>query len=127
MVQPECYDALDMLVIPIQEELLLMPSETLIHQICGFVSCLLFLLLSYSYVPSCFFLALFSCAVVIPANYGFFFFSVFYGGFSTRVFLLGPSHHYYTPKCALTTATVYKTPIGDLPIDLEGTGLWNLF
>ncbi|PQQ03782.1 Protein MEMO1 [Prunus yedoensis var. nudiflora] len=37
----------------------------------------------------------------------------------TRVFLLGPSHHYYTPKCALSTATVYKTPIGDLTIDLE--------
>lgn len=37
----------------------------------------------------------------------------------TRVFLLGPSHHYYTPKCALSTAAVYKTPIGDLPIDLE--------
>ncbi|CAK8569994.1 unnamed protein product [Lathyrus sativus] len=36
-----------------------------------------------------------------------------------RVFLLGPSHHYYTPKCALSTATVYKTPIGDLPIDIE--------
>jgi predicted class III extradiol MEMO1 family dioxygenase len=41
--------------------------------------------------------------------------------FSKRVFLLGPSHHYYTPKCALSTATVYKTPIGDLPIDLEGS------
>ncbi|BBG95547.1 hypothetical protein Prudu_004122 [Prunus dulcis] len=37
----------------------------------------------------------------------------------TRVFLLGPSHHYYTSKCALSTATVYKTPIGDLTIDLE--------
>ncbi|XWS72707.1 hypothetical protein CRYUN_Cryun02cG0063600 [Craigia yunnanensis] len=37
----------------------------------------------------------------------------------SRVFLLGPSHHYYTPKCALSTATIYKTPIGDLPIDLE--------
>ncbi|KAK4758684.1 hypothetical protein SAY87_019985 [Trapa incisa] len=37
----------------------------------------------------------------------------------SRIFLLGPSHHYYTPKCALSTATVYKTPIGDLPIDLE--------
>jgi len=46
-----------------------------------------------------------------------------YGGASTRVFLLGPSHHYYTPKCALSTATVYKTPIGDLPIDLEGTSI----
>lgn len=40
---------------------------------------------------------------------------------SSRVFLLGPSHHYYTPKCALSRATVYKTPIGDLPIDMEGT------
>ncbi|KAL0330565.1 UNVERIFIED_CONTAM: protein MEMO1 [Sesamum radiatum] len=37
----------------------------------------------------------------------------------SRVFLLGPSHHYYTPKCALSKATVYKTPIGDLPIDQE--------
>ncbi|CAN1828450.1 Protein MEMO1 [Linum perenne] len=38
----------------------------------------------------------------------------------SRIFLLGPSHHYYTPKCALSRATVYKTPIGDLPIDQEG-------
>nr|ADE76896.1 unknown [Picea sitchensis] len=38
---------------------------------------------------------------------------------TSRVFLLGPSHHYYTPKCALSSATVYKTPLGDLPIDLE--------
>ncbi|XP_010928278.1 uncharacterized protein [Elaeis guineensis] len=37
----------------------------------------------------------------------------------SRVFLLGPSHHYYTPRCALTRATVYSTPVGDLPIDLE--------
>ncbi|KAF9617064.1 hypothetical protein IFM89_033169 [Coptis chinensis] len=37
----------------------------------------------------------------------------------SRVFLLGPSHHYYTSKCALSNATVYKTPLGDLPIDLE--------
>ncbi|KAJ9543989.1 hypothetical protein OSB04_023696, partial [Centaurea solstitialis] len=37
----------------------------------------------------------------------------------TRIFLLGPSHHHYTPKCALSKATVYRTPIGDLPIDLE--------
>ncbi|KAK6237015.1 hypothetical protein SCA6_012352 [Theobroma cacao] len=37
----------------------------------------------------------------------------------SRVFLLGPSHHYYTTKCELSIATVYKTPIGDLPIDLE--------
>ncbi|XP_047340560.1 protein MEMO1 [Impatiens glandulifera] len=37
----------------------------------------------------------------------------------SRVFLLGPSHHYYTPKCALSKATTYKTPIGDLTIDNE--------
>ncbi|GAB4854624.1 hypothetical protein Ancab_023207 [Ancistrocladus abbreviatus] len=48
-----------------------------------------------------------------------------------RVFLLGPSHHYYTTKCALSRATVYKTPIGDLPVDLEvneeleGTGKFS--
>lgn len=35
------------------------------------------------------------------------------------MFLLGPSHHYYTPKCALTRASVYCTPIGDLPVDQE--------
>ncbi|KAL2346692.1 hypothetical protein Fmac_000692 [Flemingia macrophylla] len=38
---------------------------------------------------------------------------------TTRVFLLGPSHHHYTPNCALSTATVYNTPIGDLLVDLE--------
>lgn len=36
-----------------------------------------------------------------------------------RVFLLGPSHHHFTRKCALSTASVYKTPLGDLPIDHE--------
>lgn len=53
-------------------------------------------------------------------------------GFRSRIFLLGPSHHYYTPRCALSTATLYRTPIGDLPIDLEGIvndstiGLWKV-
>uniref|UniRef100_A0A0D9X6F4 MEMO1 family protein n=1 Tax=Leersia perrieri TaxID=77586 RepID=A0A0D9X6F4_9ORYZ len=37
----------------------------------------------------------------------------------SRVFLLGPSHHFYSPKCLLTRATVYSTPIGDLPVDHE--------
>jgi AmmeMemoRadiSam system protein B len=41
----------------------------------------------------------------------------------SRVFLLGPSHHYNTRKCALSTASIYKTPLGDLPIDLEGSEL----
>jgi len=37
----------------------------------------------------------------------------------SRVFLLGPSHHYYTSKCALSRSSVYSTPLGDLPVDLE--------
>ncbi|XP_026447954.1 protein MEMO1-like [Papaver somniferum] len=57
----------------------------------------------YSYSGRC---AAYSFANIDPTNI-------------TRVFLLGPSHHYYTPKCALSTATAYKTPLGDLPIDLE--------
>ncbi|CAJ1973691.1 unnamed protein product [Sphenostylis stenocarpa] len=36
-----------------------------------------------------------------------------------RVFLLGPSHHHYTPNCALSSATFYETPLGDLLVDLE--------
>ncbi|KAH7283526.1 hypothetical protein KP509_34G011500 [Ceratopteris richardii] len=36
-----------------------------------------------------------------------------------RIFILGPSHHYYTCKCALSKASTYKTPLGDLPIDTE--------
>ncbi|KAF8686224.1 hypothetical protein HU200_043605 [Digitaria exilis] len=39
---------------------------------------------------------------------------------SSRVFLLSPSHRYYTAKCALTKATVYSTPVGDLRVDQEG-------
>lgn len=37
----------------------------------------------------------------------------------SRVFLLGPSHHYFTRKCALSRASVYRTPLGDLSIDLD--------
>ena len=33
-----------------------------------------------------------------------------------RVFLLGPSHHYYLSGCALSTASVYRTPVGDLEV-----------
>jgi len=36
-----------------------------------------------------------------------------------RVFILGPSHHYYLQGCALSKCTVYETPIGNLPIDIE--------
>uniref|UniRef100_A0A7S0T795 MEMO1 family protein n=1 Tax=Mantoniella antarctica TaxID=81844 RepID=A0A7S0T795_9CHLO len=34
-----------------------------------------------------------------------------------RVFLLGPSHHVFLHKCALSRAGVYRTPLGDLAID----------
>ena len=39
--------------------------------------------------------------------------------YSKRVFLLGPSHHYYLSGCALSKCHIYKTPLGDLKLDLE--------
>ncbi|GAA5862490.1 hypothetical protein JCM3774_002534 [Rhodotorula dairenensis] len=36
-----------------------------------------------------------------------------------RVFVLGPSHHVYLDGCALSRCTVYDTPIGKLPLDLD--------
>lgn len=40
---------------------------------------------------------------------------------SKRVFLLGPSHHFYLSKAALSKCTEYETPIGNLTIDQETT------
>jgi AmmeMemoRadiSam system protein B len=37
---------------------------------------------------------------------------------SKRVFLLGPSHHYYLDTCALSRCKTYETPLGDLKLDL---------
>ena len=34
-----------------------------------------------------------------------------------RVFLLGPSHSLYSPKCLLSACTEYATPMGNLPVD----------
>jgi len=48
-----------------------------------------------------------------------------------RVFLLGPSHHVYSPRCSLTTCSEYATPLGPLQIDaatcnaLRQTGLFD--
>ena len=48
-----------------------------------------------------------------------------------RVFLLGPSHNLYTPKCLLSTCVAYMTPLGGLAIDqevytaLRGTGQFD--
>ena len=36
-----------------------------------------------------------------------------------RVFLLGPSHHVYLQACALSMASKYQTPLGDIEIDSE--------
>ncbi|KAK8165206.1 MEMO1 family [Phyllosticta citrichinensis] len=36
-----------------------------------------------------------------------------------RVFLLGPSHHYYLTGCALSECDTYETPLGNLKIDTE--------
>lgn len=38
---------------------------------------------------------------------------------SKRVFLLGPSHHYYLRGAALSKCTHYATPMGNLAIDRE--------
>ncbi|KAL0951120.1 hypothetical protein HGRIS_007856 [Hohenbuehelia grisea] len=35
-----------------------------------------------------------------------------------RVFILGPSHHFYLEGCALSSCKEYETPIGKLPLDL---------
>jgi len=36
-----------------------------------------------------------------------------------RVFLLGPSHNLYSPKCLLSGCTAYDTPLGSMSIDQE--------
>ena len=36
-----------------------------------------------------------------------------------RVFILGPSHHWHTRRCALSRATAYRTPLGDVPVDVQ--------
>ena len=36
-----------------------------------------------------------------------------------RVFLLGPSHHFYLTGCALSRFATYSTPLGDIPLDLD--------
>ncbi|GHJ84057.1 hypothetical protein NliqN6_0459 [Naganishia liquefaciens] len=36
-----------------------------------------------------------------------------------RVFLLGPSHHFYLSRIALSGCSKYATPLGDIPLDME--------
>ncbi|XP_012272231.1 protein MEMO1 [Orussus abietinus] len=49
-----------------------------------------------------------------------------------RIFILGPSHHVRLARCALSSASVYRTPLYDLHIDqkvcrdLEETGHFEL-
>ena len=40
---------------------------------------------------------------------------------SKKVFLLGPSHHHYLSKAALSKCTEYATPIGNLKVDRDVT------
>jgi len=42
---------------------------------------------------------------------------------SKRVFILGPSHHFYLNGCALSGCKEYETPIGNLPLDLDSEQL----
>jgi AmmeMemoRadiSam system protein B len=37
----------------------------------------------------------------------------------SRVFLLGPSHHFHSKACLLTTASTFQTPLGPLEVDEE--------
>lgn len=37
----------------------------------------------------------------------------------TRIFLFGPSHHFYLSGCALPFSLAYETPLGNLLIDQE--------
>ncbi|KAJ1844196.1 hypothetical protein H4S02_002297 [Coemansia sp. RSA 2611] len=39
-----------------------------------------------------------------------------------RVFLLGPSHHVYLKRCALSRCTEYATPLGNIRVDQELVG-----
>lgn len=38
-----------------------------------------------------------------------------------RVFVLGPSHHFYSKKCMLPHASTCETPIRDLEVDIAST------
>lgn len=38
---------------------------------------------------------------------------------TTRIFLIGPSHHYYFRDCALSAAQYYETPLGNIKVDHE--------
>lgn len=57
----------------------------------------------YAYCGEC---AAFAYKQVDPANI-------------SRVFILGPSHHFSLPGCALTQTKSYETPLYDLEIDQE--------
>lgn len=39
---------------------------------------------------------------------------------SRKIFILGPSHYVRLPGCALSSASIYRTPLYDLHIDQQG-------
>ena len=50
---------------------------------------------------------------------------------TTRIFLLGPSHRAYIEGCALPASSIYETPLGNIPVDMDtvmelnATGLFS--
>lgn len=50
----------------------------------------------------------------------------------SRIFLLGPSHHFYSKRCLLSRSRVYETPLGPLMVDpdvvkeLQETGQFDI-
>ncbi|GAB5361477.1 hypothetical protein AAMO2058_000716500 [Amorphochlora amoebiformis] len=36
-----------------------------------------------------------------------------------RIFVLGPSHHFYTSGCEITACKSYETPVGNIKVDLK--------
>lgn len=38
-----------------------------------------------------------------------------------RIFLIGPSHHFYSKRCLLSQSTLYETPLYDIEVDCEVT------
>lgn len=62
------------------------------------------------------------CALVLLCGFGLTRYHSFHANCSSKkVFLLGPSHHHYLTKAALSRCTHYATPIGNLTVDRETT------
>lgn len=58
--------------------------------------------------------------------------TILFGYCSKRIFILGPSHHFYSRRCHISPATHYSTPMGPIQIDedvyrqLDASGHFHL-